>query len=290
MILTTENLSNWIRVSVFYAESAYRQLIGDFLKPYVLEQRQAGNIKELFLSFSKDQGDHIRLAFECPAENRDQFADDFHDRLEDYLAKNPSESTEEEYIRNGFFMNFPDNSIQYNLFRSSFTDDAGALQLLLSERILNVFAEEDFDDSSMLSFVLYVIMTFCNQWEEVYGDEVNTKISDLLGAGPEAEQGNIFAIYASLFNENKEMIVEMYEEVLQSNETHDISMKLWPLKQFYKDILSKTWVSSFNQTVCFPFDKTVLTQLNMGTDSLPPVYYLVQLCMESLSGQEKIPS
>lgn len=283
MITDAGGSNSWIRISVFYEKCFWRQLIADFLKPYLSEQRQCGNTGALLVFFNEDQGDNIRLAIECIAENRDQFADNLHIQLNDYLKLNPSDNSAGKYIGNEFFMDFSNNSIQYNLFDLRHTDAIRDVQVMISERMLNVFATEEFDNESIFSLALYIMMSFCSQWECLYGN-VDSKISAMLYENNPEYLNTAFGPYYNLFKENSELIAGMYKEVIQSVKEDNSPMKLWPLKKCYNRVLSRfDKIRTFQYTVCMPFDEMIVNQLNMGTKSLPPIYYLIHLTLKSLS-------
>lgn len=267
---TDKNISiQWISLSIFYTKSYWKQFIAEFLKPYLLLQREKGNIRLIYIAFREDQGEHIQLALEFVTPDYMDVIATLKDRLTEYLELNPSKDNTAEYKGSQFFMNFPNNTIQKELFNPLFIKKTSEFEVLLSERILNVFAEEDMDDSTMLSFMLSVVMIFCSSWESIYPGTLIKKLSAIDFNGND----HLFDTYHNLFHENKTLIIEMYNE---SADPED----LLPLKEWYtKFLLNEIAVDISKNTFCMPVDKTVVWQLNRDSDQLPYIYYLVYLIL-----------
>lgn len=259
----------WISLSIFYTKSYWKQFMAEFLRPTLLAQRENGTIKSMYISFREDQGEHIQLALEFVTPDYMDVIATLKDRLTDYLESSPSTDNDAEYKGAQFFMNFPNNTIQKELFNPLFIKKVSEFELLLSERILNVFAEEDMDDSTTLSFMLAVVMIFCSSWESIYPGTLIKKLSAI----DYNKNDHLFDKYHNLFLENKKLIIEMYNE---SAEPAD----LLPLKEWYTRFLrNEVAVDISKNTFCLPVDKTVVWQLNRDSDLLPYIYYLVYLIL-----------
>lgn len=267
--MNKDNPIQWVSLCIFYTKSYWKQLIAEFLKPFLSAQYDSGNIKSIYISFREDQGEHIQLALEfVTPDDMDVFAI-LKSSLTDYMELNPSKDNMAGYKGTQFFMDFPNNTIQKELFNPLFIKKVSEFELLLSERILSVFAEEEMDDSSILSFMLSVVMIFCSSWENLYPGRLMPKLSAI----DFNENDHLFDTYRSLFHENKELITEMYNESADPTD-------LLPLKEWYtRFLLQKDTLDSSDKTFCMPIDKTIVWQLNRDSDLLPYIYYLVYLSL-----------
>jgi hypothetical protein len=282
--MNTTILNNWISLSVFFEKSHWPKIITEFLKRYITKYKANGDIGAFSVSFSSEQGGHIRLAFECTSDDQEQLADDFHDQLNSYLLLNPSPKPQQNYIGKAFFMDYYNNSIEYNLYQlDTVHNEINEIKSLVSERFLNVFGEVEYDESSMLTFAIYIIMTFCNTWGDFYKEDIGLKIKGILGADGQNVDGLnvLFKPYYNLFNENKEMIMAIYQEVAESQNDNDTGMNLWPLKVCYGNILSAlNDHPHLNNNAYLPLDKVVADCTGMKHDSLPAIYYIIYLCIK----------
>ncbi|MDN5285995.1 MAG: hypothetical protein JWR38_2269 [Mucilaginibacter sp.] len=274
-------LNNRIRISVFYANDSWQQFVSDFLRPFVSKHTQNGNIGAIYIALNNDQGDNIRFAFECNAADKDQFGDELHIQLSNYLALKPSGQPPENYVGKDFFMNFPNNSIQYNLYEPDFTNnDVKKLSSLISERIMKVLAEDGYGDSFTFTFLLYIIMTFYCAHETVYGDADNLKITSMLYGDEAANKApdTSFEVYNDLFTENEEIIKNMYLEVIDGQDEDGSVTDLEQLKAHYSLMLTGFDKSeTVEHTMLLSFDRVIADQVNMNHDLLPFIYYVVYL-------------
>jgi len=279
--MLTNNDNKYIRISVYYNRLAWTELIRDCLKPFIFANRANKNIDQFFISFSTDQGDNIRLVLECTAEDKVKFVEEMHLYLINYINENPSSIPYTSYWGNSFFMDFENNSLQYNLFDIDHKNNIIELLSFISELILDTFAEEDYDDSSVLTFVLEIFMGFCLEWQKFYSKDVNNKIRQTL-FGDELKKGSYelndsYTPYYDLFKENSDLIAEIYA---RSSDSDEKNSKIIFLKKLYSECLINADSIKEDYTNYFPLDKIIMDQLDIKESTLLYVLYLIHLSIE----------
>lgn len=274
---------NYLRLSIFYNKNLWQNLIREFLRSYVVENQTRLSISSLLIFFNFKQGDNIRLAFICTAEDPNQLADDFHDRLNLFLLNNPSEIVESNKKEMGFFKNFENNSVQYGLY-DLWDTELTELHRLISARILNVFSETGYDDSSALSFGIYLIMCFCIEWGACFNEHIDSSILDLLQKEIKidslSELDSFFNPYYRLFQENDGLIIDMFTEVIQCENKYNENLDLFPIRKFFRgNFLAASSKISLDQCANIPL--AILNQLSLRAELLSAIYYLIQLCFRN---------
>lgn len=272
--MTAQIENNWIVVSIFYEKSHWQKLITQFLKPFVLSQRQKGSVGSLYMSFSTVRGEHIRFAFEYTETDIDNFAFEFNNRISNFLSIYTSPESSHDYKGKMIFMDYYNNSIQYNLFNADVDiDGAKKIRSIISEKMLDFFAEE-VDESLMFTFALQFIMIFCNAWENTYRDNIYPFIRNMLNRNYNDQETNeFFMSYNDLFVYNKEIIIGIYNGVYE-NEIGDLS-----LKENYSKMLSEGRKEEmFTGESCLPLDKMLLQQMGFKQNIILAIYYIIHLC------------
>lgn len=285
-MLSTPTPGDWILISIFYGKSQLKELIAQALSPMLTENLKNGSIRSIYSALSSYQGDNLRIAFECTTGNNVNLIEDIHNQLQTYLSENPSILSKIDYFGKSFFMDFPNNSIQYNLYQLiTINPYINTLRSTVSERILAFLAEDENDEASFLTFALSNMMIFCQVAENVYDHSINTRILEFLYEGDHnADLKKMFKLYDQLFEGNKEMIVALYNEVITPDFEDPDGLCISDLKKQYHDLLSNNNPIDLmdEQSVLIPLDRFVIEQLNMHESMLKPLYYMIHLCFKSL--------
>lgn len=70
---------------------------------------------DYFLSFNDEKGENVRMTIGADVSDFSQIVSDLHEHLQRFLVKYPAQLNEPSPMEN-FFMNFPTNSVHYNLY------------------------------------------------------------------------------------------------------------------------------------------------------------------------------
>jgi hypothetical protein len=216
-----------IVISIFYNRCGWHHLISicilRLVKIRLVEEANA--VYNLFLS--RKRGDHITLVIICDKTLQEKVVFDFNEEVYGFLARFPSVSLGSEVPVNGVFMNFPNNTIRYNLYNLPNGKLDTKMKGIVSKDILTCLSESEIDDEALFTFCFYTHLVIIKAFAIKYGlDQIkcslellisNTKNQDDLTMAHES------GIYADvLFNDNKEIFLEYYNEIFESD---DISIK-----------------------------------------------------------------
>lgn len=285
-MMETGTSNKWINLSVFFEKSCWSTIISEFFEPYITENRLNGRIGYFSFSFSTEQGQHIRLAVESISNDQLAFAVDLHDNISKYLLARPSPSPDQNYIGKAFFMDHYNNSIQYELYQiDTVHEKVNELRTLVSDLFLRFFGENEHDDSSLFIFTMYIVMAICQAWATFHNANLSAGITELLNANCENQipLDIKFETYHELFMDNKEMIVKMYADVIESDLEQDIDMELHALKTNYAAMLNKAKdTAGFTECYHLPLDTVIMDCVGMKHDSLAAMYYIIHLCVNEM--------
>lgn len=280
---------NEIRISIFHEKDSWKKIIANCIKPFFAEQIAKKTVEPVFVSLNNYQGDNIRLVFKCLGEHKELIADQMHDEFSLYLSLNPSTHTaESNYLGKEFFMDFPNDSLQYNLFDTDSEHIAHQFRLLISKKIIDFFSIEDFDDSSILSLLVHLLSSFLSAWEEAYNETISSKIEQIIleirHKNSDTFLNDILLQGEEIFKENAEVLMDIYHDAIQNyNEISDDSDSS-QLNRFYYKFLSNSKVSvneGLWHKIYLPFDGSLVGQLGINGHSLILAYQLIRLCVNT---------
>ena len=267
-----------VSVSVFCNANYRQKFMAECLKPYILMQKQNQKITEAFIAFNYHQGSNIRVALDFAIEESENSVNELQALFSTYLKNNPSEPGDSNFIGNSLFMDFPNNSCQLDQFSISFNKHSVRLQLVLSRKILEIFSVSVCDDSSVFTFLLHVIIAFSKQWGDLYKTDTHSEITQTLfekcNAPSVSYLDEIFQPYHELFQDNRAMFMEIYEDVVSAP---SIENSWFDIKAAYLQYLQISPTVSELNTVLMPFDLAIANQLSLNDQSLLSIYYLIHL-------------
>lgn len=271
------------RISVFYNMNYWQKFIAECLKPYILLQKQNQQLTAVFIAFNFFQGSNIRIAFEFVDEVIENRTNELHRLFTNYLQQNTASESDSNFIGTSLFMDFPNNSCQQNLFHIRFSDPNIKLQLLISEKIIDVFSADECNGSSLFTFLLHVIIAFCKEWEYMYKIDQRSRTTQILlekfSAESESHLDAIFQPYHELFLNNRKMILGIYEDVVQDT----LDSNFWcKIRSEYRQFLERNLTSRGMPSVLLPLDLIIADQLGLNDQSLYSVYYLIKLIDSTL--------
>jgi hypothetical protein len=267
-----------VRLSVFYHTNLWQKFIGECLKPYILQKKQDQQITAVFIAFNYYQGSNIRLALNFTDEEKEIRLNEIHALFCNYLKNNASVNLDLNFMGNSLFMDFPQNSCQYDLFNVPFSSPRVRLQLLVSEKILEVFSESTCDDSSVFTFLLHLIIAFSKDWESLHMLDYGSGITQMLLDKCEAQSGGdldlIFQPYHELFMNSSDMIMDIYDDVVSDS----TNVNTWgDIRAGYLQYLQTNPSVSEINTTLIPADLIIANQLGLNDQSLLSIYYIIHL-------------
>jgi hypothetical protein len=206
--------------SIFYNQVAWHELLSGFISPYI--QQNQDNILNWHLSLSTYRGEHVILIIE-PKQNNAQLEEDFKKKADDFLANFPSPMKAIEYPLNGLFMNYYNNTVEYNieaLYATVGNPSLLAVKQHLSEIILQALGGQEIDMESIFSFIVYLQLGIIKAgFTSTKTARINTlKLvlhlttqddGDSNGKASEEETQR----FIDLFEYNKEIFVEIVEDI-----------------------------------------------------------------------------
>lgn len=148
-----------IKMHVFYNRASWHSLLKNAIFPFIKHVNKLNIIELFLLDFSYDRGDHITLTLHVPHNNIDSLEKCINKYIKKYINLNPSALPTQNLIKQSFFIDFPNNSVRYNLFRDkevvSHIIDL-EMRSYLSESMLNLLVIEGVDVDSLLLFLVFL--------------------------------------------------------------------------------------------------------------------------------------
>ncbi|HCN83946.1 MAG TPA: hypothetical protein DIT07_10065 [Sphingobacteriaceae bacterium] len=143
-------------VSVFYIRSSWNNLFTQVIKPFIIQHQS--NIKSWCIYFSSTHGDHITLAIKTVDNVR--IEKNFLETAGNFLSLNPSEKNIIEFPLEDFFMDYPNNSIQFNksksLAHSWDNSSQKDRQQAISKALIEALGNDVIDMESIYTFLIYM--------------------------------------------------------------------------------------------------------------------------------------
>ena len=116
-------------VCIFYNSEQWIEILEGVISPTLLQCTSRGYCRGYRVSFSYERGPHLRLVLESPRDAFNMLATELHKQVNDYMQQRPSKPIEE-VTSDSFFMDFPVNSVHFNVFKETVGMDQVVEQLL----------------------------------------------------------------------------------------------------------------------------------------------------------------
>src|ERR1700752_2433291 len=108
--------SPYVFISIFYAREKWHELLPVIQEALMQQQRWQTQPDQSFIFFSCHRGSSIRLALKYEDPNRKEDYMDILNPVVEYMEKHPSFTHRLQLPITSFFLDFPSNSVQYNLY------------------------------------------------------------------------------------------------------------------------------------------------------------------------------
>ncbi|RVU00434.1 hypothetical protein EOD41_13230 [Mucilaginibacter limnophilus] len=205
--------------SIFYNQVAWHNLLCGFIRPYI--QQNQNNISHWRVSLSTYRGEHITVEIN-PANEHFALKEDFCKKAEAFLENFPSPMKAVKYPLDGLFMDYPNNTIEYDIEEPHLTinDSLHAVKQQLSEIILYALADQEIDIESIFTLIVYL------QFGIIKAGFTNTRTARVNtlklvlhltthdnGDSNDKQREDETQQFVALFDYNKEIFVEIIEDI-----------------------------------------------------------------------------
>jgi len=146
----------WLTTSLFCEKKHWSKIISEVI-PDFLNTSLNKEIHEIqiYLQFNYLGGENIRLAFFSNFENVNDSAKQLDAFFKNFLSKLLIPKNTHELPINGFFIPFPQNTIQYGLYSPIVNKN---LEFVISQTIIDALFDEFVDDECILTLTLYLTL------------------------------------------------------------------------------------------------------------------------------------
>lgn len=211
-----------IDISIFYNNLHFHLLISECLKPFLREVQSEKISPAYFIFVGKHQGNHLKICLQVAQADVSKLELITNQTVKKFLEEKPSPSTALEFPLKAPFMDFPNNSIQYNLAVHSFSPFqepvTDGLRHFISTALLNFSGDEVLDKDSFFIFSIYLQLFFIKQAVEAKDmGKVITDYYNMLIGSVDTEKRNVLTNFTdNLLEENREefsgIITEVWDE------------------------------------------------------------------------------
>ena len=142
-------------LSIFYNQNSWHRLL-PIAREILMEENRVSEERRAYVFFSSHKGTSIRIAFERKDDDREKLEEGLVKKLTKYVIENPSEAQPIRLPISGFFQDFPNNVIKYNLFnqRSFVEGGLSDFQLVLSKLLLAFFDDHEVDEDAIFTLMV----------------------------------------------------------------------------------------------------------------------------------------
>jgi len=150
--------SPYVFISIFYAREKWHELLPVIQQSLMQQQRWQSQPDQSFVFFSSHRGSSIRLALKYDDPNRKEDYMDVLNPIIQYMEKHPSFTHRLQLPITSFFLDFPSNSIQYNLYSERNIAPGGLshFQVLLSQIMLQFFEDHAVNDEGIFTLIIWL--------------------------------------------------------------------------------------------------------------------------------------
>lgn len=152
-----------VSFSIYYSRQAWPTLLKNCLAPLIQELETTGICSQYTLSFSEEQGEHLRFVLHLQSTYLHKIPF-YQSTIEAFLSAHPTKMMVKPLpLQDTFFLDLPNNSVYINIFKpdSPYTtqlnsDQTALIRKEISALMLNTFTDLIFDEESLFNFYLYL--------------------------------------------------------------------------------------------------------------------------------------
>ncbi len=148
--------NSFVFISVFFAQEKWHELLPIIRSELYDHSEMSGQISKSYVFFSSYRGSSIRIALKHEDLNLKKALERIVKPINAFLEKNPSNVHPVRLPISGFFADFTNNQIKYNLYneRVIMPGELAAFQLALSKILLKFFDDHPVDDDALFTLVV----------------------------------------------------------------------------------------------------------------------------------------
>lgn len=252
--------STWVNVSVFYNMKSWNTILNSCLRPSLALLERRSWIEGYFIHFSKNQGDHLRISCLVSSNHVDDVRQILSNDIKKYISAFPSITDQVKYPLSSIFKNFPNNSVNFNIYKnyapeSEFLNSKELLSLrqLISNLIIAEMAQDIIEEESVFTFGLYMqlgVLKAIFERKDKSILQLREHINNLIFNTEIKSQVLADKKIADLYIENKELLLEIFNEVWNEMPEADwLFPWISTCKDFYTRVNFSTLFSLLNHLV-----------------------------------------
>ncbi|MFS4447853.1 hypothetical protein [Maribacter sp. 2307UL18-2] len=277
----------WLRTSLFYDMNDWESLLMNGIRPFLISAKETKYLNKFTIYLNQKRGDNIRISFEVLFDKKEKFLSYFDHYFKDYLINNPSLSNVKHETSTeplNLFKNFPNDSIQYNVYDPSlvnfsqnypkeFESFGYFFSRILLEKKYNRFSSYESIFEFSISLHILMIRSFTinirkanSLFEEIL---VKTDFNNLyLGIVP---------VLDSRFEKNKRTYLALFKNIWRSDYT------ALPYSKDWVDICKQLTIKSSSfKDYSFTISRVLSEHLNLNNlEWFAPLYLCYKMTLNS---------
>jgi hypothetical protein len=211
----------WLATSLFSRKNRWGNLLGE-IELFVNKWMNKNHTNNYLLEFNYLSGENIRFAFLSASEHTGCFVKQMDEHFKYFFLNSGNPENEPLLPTAGIFMPFPQNTIQYGLYMPVIISDLKeiekySIQIELSAIIIEALRQEEINDEVILTFSYYLIIAFIII---LIRNGLFLK-AELIAFYSDSESNNDIECTSSKFSDNKEILFEITNSIINSNQAGD---------------------------------------------------------------------
>ena len=148
----------YVFISIFYAREKWHDLLPIIHQSLMDQRRLHVRPEHSYVFFSTHRGSSIRIALKYEKPDQKQAYSEILDPIVSYMERHPSFSQRLQLPITSFFLDFPSNSIQFNLYSESSIATGGLsqFQVMLSQIMLQFFDDHPIDQEGIFTLIIWL--------------------------------------------------------------------------------------------------------------------------------------
>ncbi|HVU93654.1 MAG TPA: hypothetical protein VHE34_00450 [Puia sp.] len=227
-----EKKFTWLAISFFYEKEGWHSLVQDALRPFMRSEEYISHAILYTLAFNRDRGDNIRLKIWAELSGADKLLVKCQAHFEKFFLLHPLVRPEGNWQPGDhFFLPFPENSIQYGLYKTpkvwmNTVEESWKLDMCLSDCLLEAVDESVTTESLLAVAVLLLFSVVCGMTlisgsEKPLGEPEYLQYLKVKGRRVYSEEPDSKVVFGQMYHTNESFFVMTRKQIF--NEVDDPS-------------------------------------------------------------------